>query len=153
MAIATSLSPRRTDGARKWSGPLRIESLARKRTPQNQELVMGDLCPQWHQATGTVLVTGKTFGFRKNAGPDEAKDDRSMESVAYAVYSPGKRQWSGLKIMAMPEKDHEGITILEPNSGCNQRFDLPDGGILLPIRYRKDPKSAPIHHDRRALRV
>jgi len=41
----------------------------------------------------------------------------------------------------MPEKDHEGLTILEPNAGCNERFQLPNGEILLPVRYRKDPKS------------
>lgn len=128
------------DGARTWSVPRRIDSLARSRTPQGHELVMGDLCPQWHEATRTVLVTGKTFGFKKKAKPDEAKDDRSFERVAYAVYSPAKDQWSELKIMTMPEPDHEGRAIIEPNAGCNQRLDLPNGDVLLPVRYRKDPK-------------
>jgi hypothetical protein len=104
-----------TDGAKTWSTPKRIESLDRKMSPLGVEMVMGDLCPQWHAATQSVLVTGKTFGFKKNDKPNEAKDDRAFERVAYAMYSPAKNEWSGLKIMAMPEKDHVGHPIIEPN--------------------------------------
>lgn len=130
-----------SDGAKSWSAPQRIDALNRRRDPDGIERVMGDLCPQWHAATGRLLVTGKTFGFLANAVATKAKDDRSQERVAYAVYSPATKQWSGMKIMAMPEKDHEGKTILEPNAGCHQRWDLPNGEILLPFRYRKDPAS------------
>ncbi|WP_395751905.1 exo-alpha-sialidase [Prosthecobacter sp.] len=129
-----------TDGAKTWTTPKRIDSLTRKMSPLGVEMVMGDLCPQWHAATRKVLVTGKTFGFRKDAKPSEAKDDRAYERVAYAIYSPEKNEWSDLKIMAMPEKDHAGHPIIEPNAGCNQRFDLPSGEVLLPVRYRTDPK-------------
>jgi hypothetical protein len=129
-----------TDGAKTWSAPQRIESLGRKMSPLGVEMVMGDLCPQWHATTRKLLVTGKTFGFRKDAKPSEAKDDRAYERVAYTTYSPDKNEWSGLKIMAMPEKDHAGHPIIEPNAGCNQRFDLPNGEVLLPVRYRHDPK-------------
>jgi len=127
-----------TDGANTWSAPRRIESLARGHTPEGHELVMGDVCPQWHAATRTLLLTGKTFGFKPDARPDESKDDRSFERVAYAVYSPDRDQWSDLQIMAMPETDHEGKPIIEPNAGCTQRYDLANGEILLPVRYRKD---------------
>jgi hypothetical protein len=130
-----------TDGATTWSAPQRIESLRRARGADGVERVFGDLCPQWHAAAGKLLITGKTFGFLANPVETKAKDDRSQERVAYAVYSPAKQQWSGMKIMAMPEKDHEGKPIIEPNAGCNQRWDLPNGDVLLPVRYRKDPKS------------
>jgi hypothetical protein len=130
-----------TDGAMTWSAPARIDSLARAKSPDGRERVMGDICPQWHAATRTLLATGKTFGFLTNPNDNKAKDDRSMEKVAYAVYTPTTRQWTGMKEVALPEKDHEGKTILEPNSGCHQRWDLPNGDILLPIRYRQDPKS------------
>ena len=129
-----------TDNAKTWSAPKRVDNLGRKRSPLGVEMVMGDLCPQWHAATKTVLVTGKTFGFRKDAKPNEAKDDRAFECVAYAVYSPATNEWSGLKIMAMPERDHAGHPIIEPNAGCNQRCDLPNGDVLLPVRYRADAK-------------
>lgn len=124
------------DGARTWSTPQIIPSLQRKRMPEGHDFVMGDICPQWHSATGVVLATGKTFGFAKGE-----TEDRKFERVSYAVLTPGTNQWSGLKLLQMPEKDHAGRRILEPNAGCTQRFDLPDGDILLPIRYRADPKT------------
>jgi hypothetical protein len=130
-----------TDGAKSWSAPQRIDSLRRAPGADGVERVFGDVCPQWHAATKTLLLTGKCFGFRADASDTSSKDDRSQERVAYAVYSPEKQQWSGLKIMAMPEKDNEGRPIIEPNAGCVQRFDLTNGDVLLPVRYRKDPKS------------
>ncbi|MDB6140569.1 MAG: sialidase, partial [Verrucomicrobiaceae bacterium] len=124
------------DGGHTWSEPQVIESLKRKRMPEGHDLVMGDICPQWHAATGVVLATGKTFGFQKGV-----TEDHKFERVSYAVFNPGTNQWSGLNLLSLPEKDHEGKKILEANAGCNQRFDLPGGDILLPIRYRKDPKT------------
>ncbi len=123
-----------TDGAKTWTEPKQIKSLQRTRMAEGHDFVMGDVCPQWHAATKVVLATGKTFGFREGV-----KEDRGLERVSYAVYFPDKNEWSGLKLLAMPEKDHEGLAFLEANAGCNQRFDLPNGEILLPIRYRKDP--------------
>jgi hypothetical protein len=81
-----------------------------------------------------VLATGKTFGFLGGT-----QEDRGLERVSYAVYSPKSDTWSDLRLLDLPAKDHEGRPILEPNSGCHQRVDLPNGEILLPIRYRKDP--------------
>ncbi len=124
------------DGAKTWSELRRIESLTRRRVPEGHDLVIGDVCPQWHAATGVVLATGKTFGFDGGT-----KENRGHERVSYAIYSPQQDQWSGLKLLQLPETDHEGLKILEPNSGCHQRFDLPNGEILLPIRYRKNPAS------------
>jgi hypothetical protein len=125
-----------TDLGKTWTTPTAIESLRRKRMPEGHDFVIGDVCPQWHAATQLVLATGKTFGFL--GGTNE---DRGMEKVSYAIYNPVSRQWSDLKILALPKTDHEGKAILEPNSGCHQRFDLPNGEILLPIRYRKNPKT------------
>ncbi len=130
-----------TDGAKTWSAPKRIEALARAAGADGKERVMGDICPRWHADTGVLLATGKTFGFRTDAKDTEAKDDRSLERVAYAVHVPQEDQWTAMQQMAMPEKDHAGNKILEPNAGCNDRFDLPNGDILLPVRYRANPKT------------
>ena len=123
-----------TDGGRTWSKPKRIDNLRRTRMPEGHDFVIGDVCPQWHAATGVVLATGKTFGFLGGT-----KEDRGMERVSYAVFSPKQETWSELRLLELPKTDHEGKPILEPNSGCHQRVDLPNGEILLPIRYRKDP--------------
>lgn len=129
------------DGAKTWSSPQRIDILARAPGADGKERVMGDICPAWHAATGRLLLTGKTFGFLAKARETDAKDDRSLERVAYAVYAADKNEWTGMKEVVMPEKDHAGHKILEPNAGCNDRFDLPNGDILLPIRYRANPKT------------
>jgi hypothetical protein len=122
------------DGGLTWSTPRRIDTLRRVRMPEGHDFVIGDVCPQWHAATGVVLATGKTFGFLGGT-----KEDRGLERVSYAIYTPGSDRWSDLRLVELPAADHEGRPFLEPNAGCHQRFDLPNGEILLPIRYRKDP--------------
>lgn len=124
------------NAGRTWSIPKEIVSLRRTPMPAGYDFVMGDICPQWHAKTGVVLAHGKTFGFDNGV-----KENRSHERVSYAIYSPKEDLWSGLNLLDLPEKDHEGLTFLEPNAGCHQRFDLPNGDILLPIRYRKNPNS------------
>lgn len=39
------------------------------------------------------------------------------------VFDPKADMWTSMKIMQMPEKDHAGNPIIEPNAGCNQRHD------------------------------
>lgn len=126
-----------TDNGRTWTKPVVIESLRRKRISDgNYDFVIGDVCPQWHTATRRVLATGKTFGFRGGT-----KEDRGLERVSYVTFDPKKNEWGDLRLLELPETDHEGRAFLEANAGCNQRFDLPNGEILLPVRYRKNPKS------------
>ncbi|MES2691963.1 MAG: exo-alpha-sialidase [Verrucomicrobiota bacterium] len=124
-----------TDHGRTWTKPRRIDTLRRARMPEGHDFVIGDVCPQWHEPTQVVLATGKTFGFLGGT-----TEDRGLERVSYAVYASKTDKWSELRLLELPKTDHEGKTILEPNSGCHQRFDLPNGEILLPIRYRKDTK-------------
>lgn len=124
------------DLGRAWKTPVHIENLRRARQADGYDIVIGDVCPQWHAKTGVVLATGKTFNFR-----DGKTEDRARERVSYTVYDPKTQAWSGLNIVQLPEKDREGRPMLEANAGCHQRFDLENGEILLPIRYRKDPKT------------
>ncbi|MBL9203583.1 MAG: exo-alpha-sialidase [Opitutaceae bacterium] len=123
------------DRGRTWSGPTLIPSLQRARQPDGYDFVMGDVCPLFHARTGVVLATGKTFGFREGRF-----EDRTRERVSYAVFSPQSSQWSVLRLLALPEVDRAGHPFLAANAGCNQRYDAPDGTVLLPIRYQRDPK-------------
>jgi len=127
------LSLESVDNGRTWSQPGALPTLARTYQPEGHEFVIGDVSSQWHAATGRVLATGKTFGWVSG------KENRGFERVSYAVYTPATGRWSDLRLVELPEIDHEGRPFLEPNAGCTQRFDLPNGDILLPIRYRKDP--------------
>lgn len=126
-----------SDGGASWSSPKLIEPLRRGLIAADSadQRAIGDLCPRLHVKTGRVLATGKTFTFR-----DGTKEDRGAEQVSYAVYDPKADAWTAMKIVELPQSDHEGRPFLQPNAGCNDRVDLPSGEILLPIRYCKDPR-------------
>jgi hypothetical protein len=96
---------------------------------------------------GVVLAAGKSFGFR-----DRIREDRVLDRVSYAIFSPGMNAWSGLKLFALPEQDHEGRAFLEPNSDGCQRFDLPGGDALLPTLPQR-PLEPRLHHHRRPLHL
>ena len=80
-----------------------------------------------------VLTTGKTFNFAKGT-----EEKRLREKVSYAVADPRSKTWGEMKFLAMPEKDHSGRKITACNAGNHQRVDLPNGEILLPVRYVAD---------------
>ncbi|MEK6235459.1 MAG: glycoside hydrolase [Planctomycetales bacterium] len=123
------------DDGKSWSKPRAIPSLKRAKQPDGYEVAPGDLWPTWHAASGTVLATGKTFNF---AGGK--REDRLREKVSHAVMNPADGSWGPLRFLALPEKDRAGNVIVGANAGCTQRVDLPDGDVLLPIRYWRDPK-------------
>ena len=96
----------------------------------------GDLWPTYHAHTKKVLTTGKTFNFR-----DGTQENRLLEKVSYAVMDPADGEWGTLRFLELPDKDHAGQPIIAANAGNNQRVDLPNGEILLPVRYERDPKA------------
>jgi len=75
---------------------------------------------------------------------------RLRERVAYSVYDPKIGTWSGLNLMEMPRRNHQGELLLEPGTSCCQWCELPDGDILLPLRYRR-PGDKHIHTSTVAL--
>lgn len=117
-----------------WSQPAVITSLKRAKQPDGYEVAPGDYWPTFHAKSGKVLATGKTFNFEGGT-----KEQRIREQVAYTVMDPATNKWGSLKTVAMPKKDHAGRPIMACNAGCTQRVDLPNGDILLPVRYQKAP--------------
>jgi len=114
-----------------WSPPKVIPTLKRSKQPDGYEVVAGDLWPKWHAATNKVLLTGKTFNFAEGV-----KENYLREQVSYAVFDPKTMTCGSLRILQMPAHDHGGQPIIAPNAGCHQRVDLPNGEILLPLRYQ-----------------
>ena len=124
------------DGGKTWSEPAIIPSLKRAKQEDGFDVAPGDLWPTWHADSGKVIATGKTFNFEGGK-----REIRVREKVSYAVMDPTGGEWKAMKFLAMPDKDHSGKTISAANAGNTQRVDLPDGDILLPVRYQRHPES------------
>lgn len=125
-----------------WGKPELIKNLQRHEFQEGMLRAFGDVTPDWHAQSGTLLCTGKSFYFYlEDTKWKEWKDKRSdiehLQDVAYAVYKPLTDEWSEMKVLDLPQKLDNGDDFYCVNAGCTQRYDLPDGDILLPIRYLK----------------
>jgi hypothetical protein len=122
---------RTTDLGRTWSTPKRHASFARQPFTfpgkDDLEITVCDFTPCWHAKTGKLLGTGHTVVYENN---------RVMRvrprGTAYAVYHPAEQTWSPWKTLDMPD-----IPRFEnAGAGCVQRYDLPNGDILLPVYFK-----------------
>lgn len=120
------------DDGRSWSTPRVIPSLTRSLQDDGYEVVAGDLWPFWHAPTGKVIITGKTFNFAEGT-----KENYLREKVSYCVFDPQSRTFGPLRTVEMPDSDNTGDPFIAPNAGCHQQVVLPNGDIMLPIRYQK----------------
>ena len=123
------------DEGKTWSKPEIIHSLKRAEQDNGFEVAPGDMWPTWHAKSGRIIATGKTFNFEGGK-----REIFNREKVSYAVMNPKSGEWAPMKFLKMPEKDRLGMTIVAPNAGNNQRVDLPNGDILLPVRYQRGLK-------------
>ncbi len=124
-----------------WSEPKSIPALKRETTSEGLHRVFGDITPDWHAKSGTVLCTGKSFFSKPEDADNKAGGKRidleTKQEVAYAVYRPSTDSWSPLRAVEFPKKLDNGDDFYCVNAGCTQRVDLPNGDVLLPIRYLK----------------
>jgi len=123
---------RSTDGGVTWTEPKEHGSFARQPFAyggkEGLEMTVCDFTPAWHDKTGKLLGTGHTVMY---------EDNKLMHArprlTPYAVYDPGKQSWSNWKTIAMPKDAKFGNS----GAGCVQRYDLPNGDILLPVYYKE----------------
>lgn len=122
---------RTTDGGKTWSEPKEHASF--KRIPfewkekTDLEITVCDFWPSWHAKSQQLLGTGHTVVYENN---------RVMHTrprgTAYAIYEPDTHTWSPWKTIEMPDDPK----FENSGSGCVQRFDLPNGDILLPTYFK-----------------
>lgn len=125
-----ALNETRTDNlAKSWTKPVRHETFARQKVDDRIEMTVCDFWPKWHAASGRLLGTGHTVVYRDN----KVKRVRAR-ATPYSIYDPNQHQWSPWQVLEIPDLPR----FENAGAGCVQRFDLPNGGILLPI-YFKEP--------------
>lgn len=121
---------RTDDFGKTWVGPREHQTLRRVAPRAGVEIVPCDFTPKWHQQSGKLLGTGATFWY-------DTKTNKiihhSASETAYSVYDPQTRGWSQWKSLEMPPEAQFEFS----RAGCTQRYDLPNGDILLPLYYNK----------------
>ena len=120
---------RSDDSGETWSDFTPHEkAFARQSLRDGREEGVSDFWPQWHEASGKLLGTGHTVVYRNDTLL--ASKDRPR-STSYSYYDPEAREWSIWKRLEMPPG------FFNAGAGSTQRYDMPDGEILLPIYFIK----------------
>lgn len=115
-----------------WSEPSPQRTFSRTDFGQGREITVCDFTPKWHRGSGQLLGTGQTVVYHNN----EVMKVRPR-ATAYAVYDTEKGSWKAWKRLKMPTAEK----FENAGAGSVQRYDLPDGDILLPI-YFKSPAAS-----------
>jgi len=89
-----------------------------------------DFVPKWHAASQTLLGIGHTVWYRNNKVMH-----LRPRGIAYSVYDPKDEEprWGKWECVKLPEE----ARFKNAGSGSQQRWDLPNGDILLPV-YLKE---------------
>ena len=123
---------RSTDGGMTWTEPREHSSFARQPFAyggkEGLEMTICDYTPAWHKKTGKLLGTGHTVMYENN----KVMHVRPR-LTPYSVYDPVKHTWSKWKTIEMPKDAKFGNS----GAGSVQRYDLPNGDVLLPIYFKK----------------
>lgn len=117
---------RTDDLGKSWSGPDIHTNLGRRQEPEELEVHVCDFTPSWHAATRKLLGVGQTVRYRNNV----KREGGAQKETAYAVYDADRRTWSDWAIVRMPDRRFHHC-----GAGSAQRFDLPNGDLLVPIYF------------------
>ncbi len=116
------------DRGRTWSEPVPQSGLDRR---SEGDVIVGisDFWPKWHAATGRLLGIGHTVRYQ---GDHLVPSATRRRETAYSVYDADRQAWAPWRILELPDEPR----FHGAGAGCVQRFDLPDGTILLPFYFK-----------------
>ncbi len=118
------------DSGKTWTKPFEHKSFARVpfefEEKKDLEITVCDFWPRWHEKSSKLLGTGHTVVYENNKVMH-----KRPRSTPYAIYDPETHTWSPWKTIKLPDEAKFG----NAGAGCVQRFDLPNGDILLPIYF------------------
>ena len=90
-------------------------------------VAVSDFWPKWHRASGTLLGIGHSVVYNSEW---RVVAKRPRDTV-YSCYDPKTDQWAGPQNLVMPDP----VKFYNAGAGCVQRYDQPDGAILLPVYF------------------
>ena len=115
---------------RTWSGPVEHpQTMGRRQEANGVQVVISDFWPKWHAKTGRLLGTGHTVRYRDDRGPDKTVP----RNVTFSVYDPVAKTWANWETLDVAR---DADLAFQSGAGCVQRYDLPNGEILLPVSFR-----------------
>jgi hypothetical protein len=115
-----------------WTEARRVPELCyRTETIEGQErpVACSDFWPTWHKRSKTLLGTGHTVAYR----PDWKVVPKRPRFTAFSWYDAAKDAWQPWEKLSMPD----GPTFEHAGAGSTQRYDRPDGTVLLPIYFKE----------------
>lgn len=124
-----NLVQRTNDLGKTWTEPRECERLAPRQQRIDGEprwIIAASLWPVWHQNTQTLMATGLDVVYTSQWRVARVRPQHAV----YAVYDAHRQRWQQARILQMPRE------FVRTAAGCTQRYDLPDGTILLPIHFR-----------------
>lgn len=119
---------RSNDFGRTWTHPQPQPGLMRRANPDGTEDCPCDGTPAWHARSGKLLLTGHLARYQD----DEFATGRRLRSTFFSVYNATTQHWSDWQTIKLPADDPAHF---DSGAGCVQRYDLPDGDILLPTYF------------------
>lgn len=124
-------------GGGSWSAPYRIESLSpRKEVIDGVErpVAVTGFSPKYHSKSGKMLGIGHTVAYTQ----DWKVEKNRPRHTAFSVFDAGLKEWTSWQKMEM----HEQEKFFNAGAGSVQRFDQPDGSILLPFYFYPSSKNS-----------
>ncbi len=118
---------RTLDGGRTWSAPVSLADVLGRVPYDGGEAVVCDFWPMWHEASRTLLGTGHSCFYQHD---DQPREYPARDTV-YSTYDAATGQWARWR--RFQPQDQEKFH--SEGAGSTQRFDLPDGTILLPSYF------------------
>lgn len=119
------------DANGQWTPPLENRNFDRQLIGDNREMTICDFTPKWHVKTRKLLGIGHTVVYQ---------DNRVMHvrprATAFAVFNSSTNSWGKWRVLTMPS----AARFKNAGAGSVQRYDLPNGEILLPIYFKEPSK-------------
>jgi len=120
-----------------WTEPRQLEALGvRYETVERQRrpVACSSVWPGWHAASQTLLGVGQTVVYT----PDWKVRRPRPRHTTYSVYDPAEDAWAAWRKLEMPDEKK----FYNCGACCTQRYDLPDGTVLVPVHFYPPGKSA-----------